>query len=115
MGMAYVFIKILVLWYDKIPVINYKCRVIVTLIFIAIIGLVCFPLHTLMNNKLPLDCEFQYSDDITMPAMNGSFPNLSLCSVQQAKNAEIRFSMTDQPLGSNLLLTALWFSLSYKG
>ena len=106
MGTAYVFIKILVLWYDKNPVINYKCRVIV--IFIAIIGLVSFPLHTLMDNKLPLDCGFQCSDDISMPAMDGSFPDLSLCSVQRANNAGIRFSLT---LINLLVLT--FFSLLF--
>ena len=104
-GMAYVFIKILVLWYDKKPAINY--RRIVTVILIAIIGLVCFPLHTLMNNKLPLDCGFPCSEEITMPAMNGSATDLPLCSVQRVNNG-LRLSVTLMNL-----LTLTFFSLLF--
>ena len=104
-GMAYVFIKILVLWYDKKPAINY--RRIVTVILIAIIGLVCFPLHTLMNNKLPLDCGFPCSEEIIMPAMNSSATDLPLCSVQRVNNG-LRLSVTLMNL-----LTLTFFSLLF--
>ena len=95
MGWVYMAIKILVLWYDKIePAIKYRRIVIVTLI--AIIGGVCFPLHTLMNNNLPMDCGFQCSEtveNIAMEMTNSSDINLALCSVQHANNA-VRLSVT---------------------
>ena len=52
------------------------------------------------------------SEEISMPAMNGSATDLDLplCSVQRTNNGLRSFRHSDQPLGTNLLLTAYYLT-----
>ncbi len=105
LGLLYMGVICYVLAADKNPAIKYRLFVLIGLI--AIVG-VCFCLHILMDNELPLDCGFgcggfKRVGNTTVPTMTCDGTNVGPCCDQHF-NSSVRLAFT---LVNFLILTVI--------
>ncbi len=96
LGWLYMFIRIGVSYKDKNPAIKYKK---LTEVFFFCVVCMCYPIHIIMNNSLPIDCGFGCSEvvenmRVSTPNCNATTVNINMPCCDQLTKSIVRFVVT---------------------